>query len=169
MAKTCASEGCGNPIFSHLYCLYHQKYRTDPKWLKSLEKSANKGIKSKSDTNIPNNKESVSNAPIQKFKSNYKRKPTGEYKLFLEIYAERKGICQITGKQLQFDIWSFLHILSKGAYSSLRLCEENILLVDRDIHDLYDHSSKEKLLEKYPAAIMIYELKDKLRYKYYNS
>lgn len=169
MAKTCASEGCGNPIFSHLYCLYHQKYRTDPKWLKSLEKSANKGIKSKSDTNIPNNKESVSNAPIQKLKSNYKRKPTGEYKLFLEIYAERKGICQLTGKQIPFDVNNFSHVLGKQAYPSLRLVKENILHILPDAHHLYDHSSKEKLLEKYPTATIIYELKDKLRYKYYNS
>lgn len=165
MAKTCIEEGCVNPVWARKRCRKHDPLFFPEKYQIRAKNTSN----SQSDTNISNNKESVSNAPIQKFKSNYKRKPTGEYKLFLEIYAERKGICQITGKQLQFDIWSFLHILSKGAYSSLRLCEENILLVDRDIHDLYDHSSKEKLLEKYPAAIMIYELKDKLRYKYYNS
>lgn len=40
--------------------------------------------------------------------------------------------------------------------------------VKPEIHDLYDNSSKEKLLAKYPKAIIIYERKDKLRYQYYN-
>lgn len=31
MAKVCAAPGCNNPVFSHLYCKYHQRMRTDNK------------------------------------------------------------------------------------------------------------------------------------------
>lgn len=97
------------------------------------------------------------------------RKATGEYALFLKIYSERKGLCEVTGEQIPFDIGSMAHILSKGAYPSYRLNPNNLIMVKKEIHDLYDNSSKEKLLAKYPKAIIIYERKDKLRYQYYNS
>lgn len=96
-------------------------------------------------------------------------KTTGEYQLFLSIYAERKGICEITGKSLKFDVGCFAHILSKGAYPSYRLNPDNIIMMDKEIHDLYDNRSKEKLLDKFPEAQIIYDKKDKLRYLYYNS
>jgi len=100
---------------------------------------------------------------------NKKPKPTGELELFKKIYEKRKGICCITKEWLPFHVESFAHVLSKGAYPSFRLEEFNILLVQREIHRLYDNSSKEKLLEKYPNASIIYDLKQALkeRYKYY--
>ena len=106
--------------------------------------------------------------PSKKTSIKTNRKPSGELKLFLEIYSERKGICEITGKQLPFDVNSFAHVLSKGAYPSLRLDPDNICFCDKEIHHLYDNSSREKLLEKFPEAIVIYERKEALRYKYYN-
>ena len=97
-----------------------------------------------------------------------RRKTTGELKLFLQLYADRKGRCEITGKMIPFDVNNFAHILGKKAYPSLRLDPDNIIHVKPEIHHLYDNSSKEKLLEKYPAAIKIYEKKNELRYRYYN-
>lgn len=97
------------------------------------------------------------------------RKPTGELPLFIKIYVELGGICQVTKKWIPFDVWSFMHILSKGAYESLRLKKKNILMVDKRIHDLYDNSSKEKLLKEFPEAIIIYELKQKLKQEYYKN
>lgn len=97
------------------------------------------------------------------------RKATGELKLFMKIFAERKGMCEITGKQIPFDVKNFAHILSKGAYGSFRLNPDNIIHVLPEIHDLYDNSDKETLLSRFPGAAIIYEKKDELRYKYYNS
>jgi hypothetical protein len=97
------------------------------------------------------------------------RKPTGELELFKKIYEQRKGICAITKEWVPFHVESFMHVLSKGAFPSFRLEEYNILLVQREVHRLYDNSSREKLLEKYPSAVIIYDLKDALkqRYKWY--
>lgn len=92
--------------------------------------------------------------------------PTGELDLFHRIYEKRKGICAITKEWIPFHVESFAHVLSKGAYPSFRLEEYNILLVQREIHRLYDNSSREKLLEKYPGAAIIYELKEALKERY---
>lgn len=96
------------------------------------------------------------------------RKPTGEYSLFLKIYAERNATCEVTGAQLKFDVKSFAHILSKGAYPGYRLNPDNIIMVHPNIHDLYDNFDKATLLAKYPEAKVIYDKKDKLKYEYYN-
>jgi hypothetical protein len=150
------------------------KCNDKPRWARGLCLACDK-IENKHKYEIKNKDKGVSTTkatPIVVKRSFIKPKPrktTGEYTLFLKIYAERKGICQITGEQIPFNINSFLHILGKGAYPSLRLLENNILMVKSEIHHLYDNSSKEKLLEKYPRAYIIYELKDKLRYEYYNS
>lgn len=96
------------------------------------------------------------------------RKTTGELKLFLKIYAERNGLCEITGEPIQFSPSCFAHILAKGAYPGYRLNPENIIMVKTRIHELYDNSSKERLLQEFPEAKVIYEMKDKLRYEYYN-
>lgn len=42
MAKQCGADGCNNPVFSNGFCGWHQSMRTDNKWIKSLEKKANK-------------------------------------------------------------------------------------------------------------------------------
>lgn len=99
---------------------------------------------------------------------NKTRKPTGELKLFLRIYSTRNGRCQITSEQIPFNVSSFAHILPKGAYPGYRLNPNNIIMVKTRIHELYDTSSKEKLLSEFPEASVIYEIKDKLRYEYYN-
>lgn len=116
--------------------------------------------------------------PVQKTKSNSStrenknkrriRKPTGEYQLFLKLYAIRNGRCEITNEQIPFNVSSFAHILSKGAYPRYRLNPDNIIMVKTRIHELYDNSSKEKLLNEFPAAIVIYDKKNKLKYQYYN-
>lgn len=94
--------------------------------------------------------------------------PTGELELFKKIYEKRKGLCGITKEWIPFHVESFMHILSKGSAPSFRLEEYNILMVQREIHRLYDNSSKEKLLEKYPKAAIIYEIKEMLKERYDN-
>jgi len=114
--------------------------------------------------------QSGSVTPIKRKSFNTKpKKATGELELFRKLWQERGNRCQITGKVLEFSVWNFMHILSKGAYKGYRLNPDNILIVHPKVHDLYDNSSKEKLLREYPQAAMIYELKDKLRYRYYNN
>lgn len=165
MPKQCNHEGCSYNVFSNGYCRAHQNSRTDSKWGEALER--NKALSQSSFSSVGK----TSAKPRKSLKTSkitYKRKPTGELNLFLKIYADRKGICEITGKQLAFDVSCFMHILGKGSYPSLRLMEENIMMVDKAIHDLYDNQARDKLLVKYPTANVIYERKEKLKFNYYN-
>lgn len=136
---------------------------SSPKCCASFQcKKAYNQLKSKNNTNTHDGKKV---AQKSLFKA---RKPTGEYALFLKIFADVKGVCQVTGEQIKFDVCNFAHILAKGAYPGFRLNPENILHVKPEIHSLYDNSSKENLLNKYPDAEIFFIKKDELRYKYYN-
>lgn len=106
-------------------------------------------------------------SPVYSSIKQKKRAPTGEYALFLSIYTERKGICEVTGEQIKFDVNNFAHILSKGAYGKYRLNPFNIAHVKPEIHHLYDCSDKETLLKHYPEAEVIYERKERLKQQYY--
>lgn len=97
-----------------------------------------------------------------------RKKPTGELRLFQKIYAEVNGVCEITGVFLPFNVNNFAHILSKGAYPSMRLSRANVMHVDPRIHHLYDCGSKEDLLKEFPDAAIIYERKRDLKHNYYN-
>ena len=94
-------------------------------------------------------------------------KPTGEKALNDKIYVERGGVCGITGLPVPNKPINFLHVLSKGAFPKFRLKRYNVLLVVERIHDLYDNSSKEKLLAEFPKAIRIYQLKEILKEAYH--
>ena len=157
MPKTCKANQCDNPVFSNLFCRNHQTSRTDDKWLKSSKGKITPKVK---DSSLKPTKSKRIKPKV--------RKPTGELQLFLKRYSECKGLCQITNQQIPFSVDCFMHILGKGSYPSLRLNEDNFLFVNSRIHQLYDCEGKEKLLREFPEAIVIYELKDKLRANYYN-
>ena len=75
----------------------------------------------------------------------YKRKPTGERKLFLEIWLKRPHICEnclvnLGDEPLTFH---FSHIKGKGAYPELRLVEENIELLCLDCHRAWELNKDE--------------------------
>lgn len=141
------------------------KFNPQPK----PEKTPKKEKKPLKRTPLKRSQKPLKRTPLKKVALVKKAKsPSGEYELFLKIYAEQKGKCEITGKQIPFDVWSFMHVLSKKAYPSFRLKRENIMMVDRKIHELYDNSSQEKLLEAFPQAIVVYERKQQLKQEYYN-
>lgn len=112
-------------------------------------------------------KKGEKSSPVYSSIKQKKREPTGELKLFLEIYSERKGICEVTGEQIKFNVNNFAHILSKGAYGKYRLNPFNIAHVKPEIHHLYDNRGKEALLSNYPEAEVIYERKERLKQQYY--
>jgi len=111
--------------------------------------------------------------PTPKFKDRSKGikkkfpKPTGEKEFNTALYKKRGGKCQITNEPVPFKAICFMHVLSKGAYSKYRLFNYNVMLVKEEIHWLYDNSSKEELLKKYPKASIIYELKEELKRAYH--
>tara|TARA_R110001606_G_scaffold84441_6_gene192120 strand:- start:2896 stop:3228 length:333 start_codon:yes stop_codon:yes gene_type:complete len=64
-----------------------------------------------------------------------KKKPTGEWDMFMEIWAERKHICANCGKKLESPLpIHFSHILTKGRTPELRLNKDNIELLCAEDH-----------------------------------
>ena len=94
-------------------------------------------------------------------------KPTGELALFKAKWKKLRGRCEVTGVKIDFHPNCFAHILSKGAYSKFKLHEPNIIMVQEEIHFLYDNSSEEILLQQYPEAKIIYERKEELKIEYH--
>lgn len=98
-----------------------------------------------------------------------KRKVTGEGELFKEIAQERPHICFVTGTPiLHVTHWNMAHIVSKGSSPALRLVKENIVLVQRWVHDIYDCGDRSKL-EKYEGYHKMTEIHDRLIREYYDS
>ena len=111
--------------------------------------------------------------PEKKEKTPYKGikkkfpKSQGKMQLFRKIYDKCGGVCMVTGIRFPFNITSFAHVLSHGAYGRFELYEKNILFVNPRIHTLYDCENKAKLIKEFPEARMIYDLKEILKQEYY--
>ena len=79
-------------------------------------------------------------------------KKTGEGEVFNRIWATREHNCEVCErpiKRVDGGVGMFSHVLSKGADVSMRLDEENILLMgdningNCDCHDKWEHRTKE--------------------------
>ncbi len=75
-----------------------------------------------------------------------KRKTTGEKVLFLEIWSERKHICNNCKKQLGEEPrpYMFSHVKPKGLYPELRLEKTNIDLSCWDCHYAWGNQGIDK-------------------------
>jgi len=90
-------------------------------------------------------------------------KPTGELVLFQAIWQSRPHICQVSGEPIkEFNVYCFMHVLSKKAYPKYRLFDKNILLVTPDIHREYDCGDRSK-----PVFSNVMQLHDDLISSYY--
>jgi len=83
-------------------------------------------------------------------------KPTGELKIFNEIWNDREHFSEFTGKPLLPKghlkwHWQFAHCLNKGRFPSMRLRKDNIFLCLPDEQMIQDRfevfvERKQKLL-----------------------
>jgi len=162
MAKICNQEECNNPVFSNGFCQYHQSFRTDKKWLKSLLKQHKKGVaKIKSRSDKPK-KESKSFFPFK-----------NQVEVFNYLWEMEEHTCWLTGisihSQKNGNKWvnCFAHVLPKGAYTYWKLNPDNIRLLHPEIHELVDNY-KEEYEEKYPNVDFRkwFDLQDKMKEEY---
>ena len=74
------------------------------------------------------------------------RSPTGEAKLFKEIWSKRPHFCVNCNAFLGSEprTYFFSHIKGKGAHPELRLVESNIQLLCLVCHNLYDQGLREE-------------------------
>jgi hypothetical protein len=107
-----------------------------------------------------------------------KRKNSGQYEMFLEIWEEREHVSFISGKNLeryangQQFVWLFAHVLGKGAYPKYKLNKDNVVLLTPDEHVLYDAGTLVQR-EKYERENVcdwnrLYNLQEKLKHGYHN-
>ena len=74
---------------------------------------------------------------------------TGELAMFKEIWNERPHESEISGESLYgFDVWNFAHVLPKGSYGKYRLNKDNIVLMTRDEHHVFDHQTHKAKADK---------------------
>ena len=83
--------------------------------------------------------------------------------MFRRLWDKYPRICEVTGKTIPtFSTWNFHHILTKGAYPSFYLREENILICLPMVHrDIHDHPMKKEYE-------FVAELHAKLKRQYYD-
>lgn len=93
--------------------------------------------------------------PKKKVKTAKKPKTNDQQQMFIEIWAEREHISELSGQYLgdEMNAWFFAHILSKGAYPHLKLNKDNIMLVTQEEHWQLDQNThlakKDKLYQPY--------------------
>jgi hypothetical protein len=158
MAKLCADPACAFPVFSHGYCRNHQHLRPGWKETQDARRAKIKASKlswwKKKKESMSDNKmqQSSSQTPSAPRKENwrYRRKTTGELKLFREIWAERVHQCTHCKIKLEAPdntgdfVKMFAHIKSKGAYPELRLEKGNIMIHCFECHRQYDQETKDR-------------------------
>lgn len=134
--KTCKANNCEHNVFSNGYCGMHQYLRTDSKKPKPLKRSYVSKVKT----------------PVKR-KSPLKRsyKPTGELKVFMEIYEDNKSnwVSKLSGialghKDHYLFINQFAHLLNKKKYPKYRLRKENILPLTPHEHQLLDFGTQKQ-------------------------
>ena len=91
-----------------------------------------------------------------------KRKPTGELQVFKNIWNSRPHICQVTDTLIRrFDVRCFSHCAPKSVYEEGRLDEENIWLVQPEIHEEWETTDKSD-----PKFKLKLEHREKMKEKY---
>lgn len=109
--------------------------------------------------------------PIKRTPLTYKRKVTGERKLFLEIWDSiKEHKCFVTGEPIhEFHIRNFAHVLPKGQnkYPLFKLKKDNIVILEFEAHYLWDNGLRSELKEQ-PEWNKMFELEAELKEQYKN-
>lgn len=144
--KICLFDGCTNPVYSHLFCKYHQSKRTDNKAMEAR----NKTVQPRSP--IKPYKRTTSDKSELKTTKNSLCFSWGfrsQAEMFKHIWETREHKCLFTGSNLdlvpkcQFH-WMFLHVLRKGAYRYFKHNPDNIALGHPNFHLAADNFTEEE-------------------------
>lgn len=91
-----------------------------------------------------------------------KRKPTGQAKVFREIWEARAHRCEVCKATiLQPAPWNFSHLLPKGTYPDFMLDPRNIVIKCKGCHDLWHKHGAAGLRYSHPWVHVV-RLRDEL-------
>lgn len=83
----------------------------------------------------PEPREKKKRVPLKRTQLKRKYNPTGELRVFREMWNNQKHVCQDCGTFLtEFSHSLFHHIKSKGKFPELRLVKANIKIICFDCH-----------------------------------
>lgn len=149
--KQCLFEGCNRNSFSHGYCHIHQYKRTDSKAIEAR----NKTVETRSA--IRPYKRTTSDRSGLKTTKSELLKSFGfdnQKEMFDFVWHTRVHICQISGSNLDLvpkdrRHWCCAHLIPKGLYPYFKYNDQNILLIDPEVHQCVDNFTEDMRL-KYP-------------------
>jgi len=97
-----------------------------------------------------------------------RKKPTGELVFFKALWAFRKHVSFVSGKEIKkFDVNCMSHVLSKGAYPSYRLYDKNLIFLTKEEHHAWHQLGREQLLAQDPNWQKVFDLYEGLKAKYH--
>lgn len=95
-----------------------------------------------------------------------KRKPTGELKLFEDIWSRRPHRSQFSLTPIDnFDVRCFAHVLPKSMYKQLRLEQRNIKLLTPDEHDMQTNIARSDWSKEFKEWWEFHEAELKTEYR----
>lgn len=115
-------------------------------------------------------------AYVEKKKEAKPKEPTGEVKVFDEIWEERNKRCFVTEVLLGHKDFLkkagvfhklFHHVLGKGPYPAFRLYKKNIIMVSVEVHHNLETKAMSDLIAMDSRYLRVSLLKDELKQEYY--
>lgn len=169
--KICLFDGCTNPVYSHLFCKYHQNKRTDKKAMETKNKvvQPRSAIKPSKCTALDkpglktNKKELLFSFGFTNLTDLYKH-----------VWDTRRHECIFTGEDLDkvsqhLFLNMFMHILRKSGYSFWKFNPENIVLGFPEFHRAADDFTEEERI-KHPSwnFDLFFKMQEEQKQKYKN-
>lgn len=168
--KICLFDGCNRPVFSNLFCKYHQSQRTDSKAMEAK----NRPIEPRSAVR-PYKRTTSDKSELKTTKSELLTSFgfNNQKEMFDFVWGSRPHVCQLSGMDLESvpqwqHHWIYGHILPKGKYVYYKLNPDNILLLHPDVHVMVDNFT-EDMREKHKGIYfdkwfsLVAEQKEKYR------
>lgn len=163
--KTCSYKDCPWPVFSSGYCKAHQHCRTDDKYKRSQQASKERSAIKRH--KVLSKSKSVSEATEWGY--------IKQIDMFYDLWdnMDKPRMCLVSGRPL--DKWwgkpmwvnCFAHILPKKNYRHYKLNPRNIMVVDPEVHTLFDQGTQAQR-DAYPSWnwSILYERVEELKKEY---
>jgi len=149
--KTCLFEGCNRNSYSHGYCQIHQYKRTDSKAIEIRNKTIEPRSAIRPYKRTTSDKSELKTTKIELMTMwGFKN----QKEMFDFVWSSREHKCQISGSNLDLvpesrRHWTMAHVIPKSLYPYFKYNEQNILLIDPEVHQCVDNFT-EDMREKHP-------------------
>ena len=142
--KICLFDGCTNGQFGGGYCQRHQYKRTD-----KPKRNSFKTVEPRSAIR-PYKRTASDKSGLKTTKKEllFSFGFNNQKEMFDFVWSSRPHICQISGSNLDLvpeyrRHWTMAHIIPKSLYPYFKYNEQNILLIDPEVHQCVDNFTED--------------------------